>query len=104
VLDRRVAGVLVTRQTAPGEREILNLAVDPAYRGRGIAWRLMQEELDGGRTGRDAAIPCSWYLEVRESNTSAIHLYETLGFTRAGRRERYYDSPPEAGVVMRFRS
>ena len=33
---KRVIGFLVTRQTAPGEREILNLAVDPSQRRRGV--------------------------------------------------------------------
>src|SRR5262249_33122289 len=65
VIDGRIAGFLTTRQTAPGEREILNLAVDPDRRRRGIARRLLQEELGRG----------TWFLEVRESNIAAIQLY-----------------------------
>jgi ribosomal protein S18 acetylase RimI-like enzyme len=96
VLERTVAGFLATRPTAPGEREILNLAVDPAHRRRGIAMRVMGKELNQPST--------AWFLEVRESNTTAIALYEALGFHPAGRREKYYQHPAEAGIVMRFLS
>src|ERR1700733_3349952 len=41
-----VAGFLVAREVAPGEREILNLAVDPAERRTGIARRLLQDALE----------------------------------------------------------
>jgi len=98
LVDGAVAGFLVTRPTGPGEREILNLAVDPAHRRRGIAMRLMEAELD--RAGGSGA----WFLEVRESNLGAIGLYRSLGFHVAGRRADYYQNPPEAGIVMRFLS
>jgi ribosomal-protein-alanine N-acetyltransferase len=89
-----VQGFLASRQIAAGEREILFIAVDPAYRRRGIAKGLLQNELDSSRG--------AWFLEVRESNLAAIRLYETLGFQTAGRREEYYSDPPEAAIVMRF--
>lgn len=92
----RLAGFLVSRATAQGEREILNLAVDPAERRRGIARRLMEQELARGEG--------AWFLEARESNTAAIRLYQGLGFRSAGRRKSYYENPPEAGIVMRFLS
>ncbi len=91
-----LAGFLVSRATAPGEREILNLAVDPGQRRRGVARRLLEQELGMGEG--------SWFLEVRESNAAAIRLYQALGFRPGGRRERYYENPPEAGIVMRFLS
>jgi [ribosomal protein S18]-alanine N-acetyltransferase len=89
-----VQGFLASRQIAPGEREILFIAVDPAHRRRGIAKGLLKNELDGSRG--------AWFLEVRESNLAAIRLYETLGFQVAGRREEYYSDPPESAIVMRF--
>jgi polysaccharide biosynthesis protein PslH len=95
VFEGGVAGFLVTRSTAPGEREILNLAVDPQHRRRGIAMRLIEQELSRAGT---------WFLEVRESNAAAIELYQMLGFRVAGRREGYYQQPLEAGIVMRFLS
>jgi ribosomal protein S18 acetylase RimI-like enzyme len=95
-IDTRVLGFLVTRQTAPGEREILNLAVDPAQRGRGVARALLQVELRREKT--------VWFLEVRESNKEALELYRKAGFRVAGRREFYYRNPVEAGIVMKIDS
>ena len=90
------AGFLSSRQTAPGEREILSLAVSPRQRRRGIALRLIEAELERGQG--------SWFLEVRESNTAAIRLYQSAGFETTGRRENYYENPVETAIVMRFLS
>ena len=95
-IETRVLGFLVTRQTGPGEREILNLAVDPSQRRRGVARALLQAELGRGKN--------QWFLEVRESNAGAIALYQNAGFRVAGRRESYYSNPPEPGIVMKFDS
>ena len=89
-----VAGFLVARQVAPGEREILNLAVEPLERRHGVARALVAYEL--------ARTTGAWYLEVRSSNHPAIQLYESAGFKPAGRRTAYYDEPAEDGIVMRF--
>ena len=94
IREGHVAGFLVARQVAPGEREILNLAVDSIERRQGIARALLAHEL--------ARASGSWYLEVRGSNLPAIQLYESAGFKRVGRRSGYYDRPAEDGIVMRF--
>ena len=92
----RVLGFLVVRQVAADEREILNLAVDPAVRRRGVARKLLEDELRRAKT--------HWFLEVRVSNSSALMLYESAGFREAGRRESYYRNPAESGIVMKFDS
>ena len=92
----RVLGFLVVRQVAADEREILNLAVDPAARRHGVARKLLETELQRVKT--------QWFLEVRASNSSAIKLYESTGFRKAGRRESYYRNPVEPGIVMKFDS
>ena len=88
-----VAGFLVIRQVAPDEREILNLAVDPARRRRGMARMLLAAAM-GAKS--------AWFLEVRASNTAAIRLYESVGFQPAGLRKDYYYGPSEDCIVMRF--
>jgi ribosomal-protein-alanine N-acetyltransferase len=93
-LESCVAGFVVAREVAPAEREILNLAVDPSERRKGIARGLLQDMLRS--TGG------TWFLEVRESNAAAIQLYESVGFNRAGRRPDYYYNPAEDAIVMRF--
>ena len=92
----RVVGFLVIRQVAEDEREILNLAVEPSERRRGVARKLLENELRRVKT--------QWFLEVRASNSSAINLYERAGFREAGRRESYYSNPVETGIVMKFDS
>lgn len=92
----RVLGFLVVRQIEPDEREILNLAVDPAERRRGVARTLLESELRRAKT--------RWFLEVRVSNSSAVRLYEGAGFRMTGRRESYYSNPVEPGIVMKFDS
>ena len=92
----RIVGFLVTREVGPAEREILNLAVDPAERHTGIARGLLGDTLARGKGG--------WFLEVRASNTAAIRLYESAGFQPTGRRPDYYHAPPEDAIVMRFHS
>ena len=91
----RVVAFLVARATAPDEKEILNIAVEPALRRAGIG-RILMETFVAEARG------INWFLEVRESNEGAINLYRRLGFLTAGRRENYYHEPPEAAIVMRL--
>jgi ribosomal-protein-alanine acetyltransferase len=93
----RVVGFLVARATAPDEKEILNIAVEPNLRGAGMG-RILMDTVFAELRG------INWFLEVRESNATAINLYKTLGFLTAGRRENYYHDPPEAAIVMRLLS
>ncbi|MDR3037585.1 MAG: tRNA (adenosine(37)-N6)-threonylcarbamoyltransferase complex dimerization subunit type 1 TsaB, partial [Coriobacteriales bacterium] len=76
-----------------GVLQVLDVAVAPTHRCRGIAHdllgRLMQDALDLGATQAT--------LEVRESNTAACALYASLGFERLGTRPGYY--PPTNGTV-----
>ncbi|MEQ1886290.1 MAG: ribosomal protein S18-alanine N-acetyltransferase [Bryobacteraceae bacterium] len=94
--SRQVIGFLASRQIAPDEREILNVAVVPPERGRGVGRRLLETML--------AHSSGKCFLEVRQSNENAIRLYESLGFERVGLRENYYHSPDEPGIVMRVHS
>ena len=89
-----VIAFLAIRETAPGEHEILNFAVIPSERRRGVARKMLEKTIKVG----------AWFLEVRESNIAAIGLYEAFGFRRAGRREKYYLNPPEAAIVMKIDS
>jgi len=95
-VDDRLAGFAVARHTAPDEIEILNVAVDPPFRRRGIARSLMQELIGGNPVGA--------FLEVRQSNVAARKLYHSLGFETAGVRPDYYSGPVESAIVMKFHS
>jgi tRNA threonylcarbamoyladenosine biosynthesis protein TsaB len=89
-----LAGFVVTRETAPGEREVLNLAVHPAWKRLGVGRCLMDKA---------ASTPGEvLFLEVRESNVTARDFYKALGFIEIGRRANYYNYPKESGIVMKL--
>jgi ribosomal-protein-alanine N-acetyltransferase len=92
VLADSVAGFVVARRVGLDEMEILNIAVAPEFRRRGVARALLAQVLRD-RAGRV-------FLEVRESNTAARTLYAGAGFRVVGVRQNYYREPPEAAIVM----
>ncbi|HEY0417832.1 MAG TPA: ribosomal protein S18-alanine N-acetyltransferase [Gaiellaceae bacterium] len=75
---------------------VMNVAVDPDRRRRGVASALLQRlfELtqDDERRG--------YTLEVRVSNDGAIRLYERLGFEPRGIRRGYYTDNREDALIM----
>jgi ribosomal-protein-alanine N-acetyltransferase len=84
-LGRSVIGFAVSRMAAD-EAEILSIAVDASYRGRGLSRNLLLTHL-GHLAGRGIR---TIFLEVEENNAAARRLYERTGFGVVGRRERYY--------------
>jgi [ribosomal protein S18]-alanine N-acetyltransferase len=88
-------GFVLARWTG-GEMEILNLAVDPAARGKGIGRALIRAAAAEGAARGAAKV----FLEVRESNSSARAFYTRLGFAQSGRRPAYYREPDETAVLM----
>ncbi|VAX33466.1 Ribosomal-protein-S18p-alanine acetyltransferase [hydrothermal vent metagenome] len=78
------------------EGHILNLAVRPDYRRKGIGRRLVLSVLKELRTCGCKKI----FLEVRASNTDAIKLYESAGFRMLGLMRGYYFLPKEDAVIM----
>ncbi len=78
------------------EVHVLNVAVAPEARRRGVARALMHEaERRGAERGARLAT-----LEVRRSNDAALELYRSLGYRRVGVRPRYYAEEGEDAIVM----
>ena len=75
---------------------VMNVAVAPEERRRGLARALLAElfalTAGDGRRG--------YTLEVRVSNVGAIHLYEQLGFEARGIRLGYYTDNREDALIM----
>ncbi len=86
----------VTFWTVVDELHILNIAVDPDWRRRGIGHRLM-ELVFGHATRADAALIV---LDVRPANGPARRMYESFGFRTVGIRPRYYSDTGEDALVM----
>jgi [ribosomal protein S18]-alanine N-acetyltransferase len=78
------------------EGEILNLAVAPTHRRRGLGKALLHTCL-AWMAERGAATA---YLEVRRSNEAAIAMYGAEGFATVGVRPNYYRRPTEDAVTM----
>jgi [ribosomal protein S18]-alanine N-acetyltransferase len=92
---RVVSGYIVFWLVAE-EMHILNLAVAPAFRRRGIARSLVLDAL--GRAREKGARRA--FLEVRISNAAAQKLYSSIGFTGVSLRREYYDFPVEDALLM----
>ena len=91
-----VAGYVVFWHVAD-EVHVLDLAVDAAYRRRGIGRLLAQEVVDGARWVRASLIT----LEVAETNHAARELYAALGFQPTQLRRDYYGDGRHALVMQR---
>ena len=94
-VDGELCGYLVVSRYVDAWH-VMNIAVDPDQRGRGIGTmlleRLFELTADDERRG--------YTLEVRVSNGTAISLYERLGFEARGIRRGYYTDNREDALIM----
>ncbi|MCI8531761.1 MAG: ribosomal protein S18-alanine N-acetyltransferase [Lachnospiraceae bacterium] len=97
VLERegKVAGYAGLIQAAE-EGDITNVVLAEECRGAGLGKALVAALLEEGekRGIRE------FTLEVRVSNTLAVHVYEALGFVKEGIRKRFYEKPSEDAWIM----
>ena len=84
-------------QTVMGETDMMNVAVHPEHRRRGIARALIEALVVALRERESSCLT----LEVRASNEPAIALYSDLGFGEVGRRRNYYRNPKEDALILR---
>ena len=84
-------------QSVLGWADMMNLAVHPDHRGRGIGEELVKQLIDYLMTHEVSCLT----LEVRPSNTPARQLYGKMGFVEVGRRPNYYHNPKEDALILR---
>jgi ribosomal-protein-alanine N-acetyltransferase len=91
-----IAGYIIAFSVGE-DAEVLNVAVHPQFRGKGLAGQMLDAVLIelSSRGVRTA------FLEVRESNAAALSLYTSRGFSEIGRRSKYYRRPVEDALVLR---
>ena len=94
--EDQVAGYIGS-QTVMDETDMMNVAVHPDYRRKGIAEALINDLVENLKKMGSRCLT----LEVRASNVPAITLYEKLGFTEIGRRKNYYRNPREEALILR---
>jgi [ribosomal protein S18]-alanine N-acetyltransferase len=93
--SRAVAGFAVASLLVP-QAELESIAVAAEHQRRGIGRKLlaaMVEEMKAGAASE-------FILEVRASNEGALGLYRSMGWSEAGRRQRYYVDPEEDAILM----
>lgn len=96
VENEQVVGY-VGSQTVLGETDMMNIAVHPEYRKKGIATALITQLISTlAQQGSHSLM-----LEVRASNDPAISVYKSLGFVEVGRRRNYYRNPREDALILR---
>lgn len=82
---------------SPFESELLRIAVCEGYRKRGIAREILKRLHDIARNSGS----CEMFLEVRQSNESAISLYRSFGYEQVGIRKNFYRLPCEDALIFR---
>jgi [ribosomal protein S18]-alanine N-acetyltransferase len=96
--ETALLGFILVRAVAD-EMEIMNLAVDPDARRKGIAARLLEHGIAEATRADVKRV----YLEVRESNSGARAFYLSRGFVEQGRRKNYYANPAEDALLLVLR-
>ena len=94
--NERVTGFLLARSLGDTECEVLNIAVSPEFRRKGVGKALLSSLLEGYKG--------TVFLEVRESNQNARKLYKSMGFQEISTRRNYYEFPSESAIVLKFHS
>ncbi|MBU0502415.1 MAG: ribosomal protein S18-alanine N-acetyltransferase [Candidatus Margulisbacteria bacterium] len=89
--EEKVVGYIGVEKIA-GETHIINMAVHPDYRRKGVGKKLIETILN------DSDV---FFLEVRISNVAAQKLYEKFGFKNVGTRKKYYQDNGEDAYIMR---
>jgi len=97
--DGRIAAMLVAWFIVD-EIHIATIATHPDFRQQGIGERLLSLVLQSAM--EEGAVTS--FLEVRESNETALSMYRKFGFVEDGRREHYYSDNGEDAILMSLKN
>lgn len=97
VKDEQIVGYYFASQVA-GEASLLNIAIAPEHQGKGYGKLLINHLIQECQQQELLQL----WLEVRESNHCAYHLYLNAGFNEVDRRINYYPaaSGREDAIMM----
>lgn len=95
-LDGDTVAGYVGSQSVCGEADMMNVAVHPDHRRKGIAEALVTALVSALKEKEVRSLA----LEVRASNAPAIALYQKLGFEQIGLRKNYYRNPREDALIL----
>jgi len=89
---------LISDSVDTGTVELLNIAIRPEHRRRGLALRLLRETIELSKCESGTV-----ELELRSGNSEALAFYTKIGFIEVGRRVAYYSKPAEDAVLMNLK-
>ncbi|WP_108682184.1 GNAT family N-acetyltransferase [Methyloceanibacter sp. wino2] len=92
--DAQPAGFLIAR-AAGDEAELLTIGVVADLRKRGVGRALLRHAAEALKSSGIRAL----FLEVDETNATALALYRQLGAEAVGRRPGYYEDGGDAAVL-----
>lgn len=95
VIDGQWAG-FISCHVVLDQAEIMNLGVLPGLRRLGLGGHLLRSLLNSLAEQGVREV----FLEVRQSNAAARHLYERTGFSVIGLRKNYYRDTSENAIIM----
>ncbi len=106
LIKNRVCSYLVlqcipsVKNLEEGEIEVINIATTNEFRRKGHAQRLLEYAIEYAKEQKVDKI----FLDVRESNYSALALYNKLLFKEVGRRKKYYTTKlgKEDAILMTY--
>ena len=94
-VDGRIAAMMVGWMIID-ELHVATIATHPDYRGQGIGKKVLVHALLAAR--KEGVIRA--FLEVRQTNETALNMYRSLGFVEDGRRKEYYRDNNEDAILM----
>ena len=94
VLETDNTAVAFASFVVADDAELVFVVTDEVYKRKGYGKILLTESI------KQLGLPC--VLEVRESNTPAIKLYEKLGFEFLGARKNFYSNPKENALIYKL--
>jgi ribosomal-protein-alanine N-acetyltransferase len=97
--SKKLLGFILSRKAAD-EAEILSIAIDPKYRGRGMAAHLLRDHMNE----LSQLAVRRLFLEVDKHNQPACKLYDKFGFYKVGERPAYYHNAsgqPSSALILR---
>lgn len=93
----KIVGFMIARTTTV-ESDIYMIVVGKDYKQQGVGRKLFCSFI---KLCTEKGLE-TIFLEVRESNNSALKLYQSLDFKEIGRRKAYYSKPTEDGLMMKL--
>lgn len=97
-IKNEIVGFLVSYFDVYGESELLQIAVDNNFRKNHIGKTLLLELIKNLKDNNIKSI----FLEVRESNVTALSFYSYFGFVELGIRKGFYNNPKEDAKILRL--